>query len=168
MTRDELGFQTTSETSRAAAIDAARTSTSTRSRIYRALLAAGPGTAEEIAERIDSRYDTVKARLHELRELNLAETVGRRETRTGSLAARWVAIAHENAGEILRRPRKARRGRAARYLDGLTKALGFSELALQLCLKHQASTVESEREVTLKMALILLNETLHDTIDGAR
>lgn len=122
MIDDELAFQPKSTTSSNAAESSGSRSRAQRRGVYEDLRANGSETSEEIAARMRLRYDSVKARVFELRELGLVHGVGKAVTRTGHLAQVWAPIVRDDADALLSQRRVRQRGRVTILRDAMTSA----------------------------------------------
>ena len=122
MIDDELACQPKSTTSRDAAESAGARSRAQRRSVYDDLRENGAATSEEIATRMGLRYDSVKARVFELRELELAQSIGTAATGTRHAAQVWAPIVRDDADALLSRRRVRQRGRVAILRDAMTSA----------------------------------------------
>jgi predicted ArsR family transcriptional regulator len=85
-------FIPNSDTSYAAAKSAARTAPAQRQQVYATLVAAGPLTAEQLAEHLGLSGDSIRPRLVELRrDGDVVDTGQRRKTAAGRFAVVWAA-----------------------------------------------------------------------------
>ena len=86
-------FVATSATSYAAAVAKRATAPAQRMTVYATLVAAGPLTAEQLADHTGLSGDSIRPRLVELRrEERVVDTGQRRRTRAGRFAVVWAAV----------------------------------------------------------------------------
>lgn len=152
---DDLAFQPKSATSSNAAESSGSRSRAQRRNVYDDLRANGSETSEEIAARMRLRYDSVKARVFELRELGLVHGVGKAVTRTGHLAQVWAPIVRDDADALLSQRRVRQRGRVAILRDAMTAATADLVSVLDVCVVSDSAAVKIRRALdTLAAALM--------------